>query len=95
MSQKSSVPPTRVPAEKLVRDIRRATGKHHSAEDKIRTVLDGLRSEESIENIGKFGPESFAFPVPFPTPPPLTQTCSQPWVGLDIPEHMRAFRQKP
>ncbi len=24
MSQKSSVPPTRVPAEKLVRDIRRA-----------------------------------------------------------------------
>jgi hypothetical protein len=34
MSQKSSVPPTRVPAEKLVRDIRRATRKHHSAEDK-------------------------------------------------------------
>ena len=42
MSQKSSVPPTRVPAEKLVRDIRRATRKHHSAEDKIRIVLEGL-----------------------------------------------------
>jgi transposase InsO family protein len=44
----SSVPPTRVPAEKLVRDIRRATRKHHSAEDKIRIVLEGLRGEESI-----------------------------------------------
>jgi transposase len=48
MSQKSSAPPARVPAEKLVRDIRRATRKHHSAEDKIRIVLEGLRGEESI-----------------------------------------------
>ena len=39
MSQKSSAPPARVLAEKLVRDIRRATRKHHSAEDKIRIVL--------------------------------------------------------
>ncbi len=42
MSQKSSAPPTRLPAEKLVRGIRRATRKHHSAEDKIRIVLEGL-----------------------------------------------------
>ena len=35
-------------AEKPVRDIRCATHKHHSAEDKIRIVLDGLRSEESM-----------------------------------------------
>ena len=48
MSQKSSAPPARVPAEKLVRDIRRATRKHHSGEDKIRIVLDGLRGWESI-----------------------------------------------
>ena len=48
MIQKSSAPPARVPAEKLVSDIRRATRKHHSAEDKIRIVLEGLRSEESI-----------------------------------------------
>ncbi len=53
MSQKSSAPPTRVPAEKLVRDIRRATRKHHCAEDKIRIVLEGLRGEESIEIIEK------------------------------------------
>lgn len=42
-----------LPAEKLVRDIRRAARKRHSAEDKIRIVLEGLESEESIENIGK------------------------------------------
>ena len=48
MSQKSAGLPTRVSAEKLVRDIRRATRKHHSAEDKIRIVLEGLRGEESI-----------------------------------------------
>ena len=53
MSRKSSAPPTWVLAEKLVRDIRRATRKHHSAEDKVRIVLEGLRGEESIENIGK------------------------------------------
>jgi len=42
MSQKSSTPPARVPAEKLMRDIRRATRKHHPAEDKIRIVWEGL-----------------------------------------------------
>ena len=49
MSQKSSAPAARVPAEKLVHcDIRRTKRKHLSAEDKIRIVLEGLRSEESI-----------------------------------------------
>jgi transposase len=48
MSQKSSAPRASVPADKLVRDIRRATRKHHSAEDKIRIVLEGLRGEERI-----------------------------------------------
>jgi transposase-like protein len=40
----------RVPdsAEKMVRDIRRATRRHHSAEEKIRIVLEGLRGEVSI-----------------------------------------------
>jgi hypothetical protein len=38
---------------KAGRDIRRTTRKHHSAEDKIRIVLEGLRGEESIANIGK------------------------------------------
>ncbi len=43
----------RVPdsAEKTVRDIRRATRRHHSAEDKIRIVLEGLRGEVSIAEL--------------------------------------------
>jgi transposase-like protein len=35
-------------AEKTVRDIRRATGRQYSAEEKIRIVLEGLRGEASI-----------------------------------------------
>ena len=36
---------------RLVRDIRRATRKQHSAEEKIRIVLDGLRGEDSIAEL--------------------------------------------
>jgi hypothetical protein len=68
MSQKPSAPPTGALAEQLVRDVRRATRKRQSAEDRIRNVLEGAGSKESIENIGKWGPETFAFSVPFPTP---------------------------
>jgi transposase len=38
-------------AEKTVRDIRRATRRHHSAEEKIRIVLEALRSEDSIAEL--------------------------------------------
>jgi len=38
-------------AEKTVRDIRRATRRRYSAEEKIRIVLDGLRGEESISEL--------------------------------------------
>lgn len=48
MSQDSSARTAKPPAGKVVRDIRRATRNHHSAEDKIRIVLEGLRGEESI-----------------------------------------------
>lgn len=48
MSQKSSAPVAKPSAEQVVRNIRRATRKHHSAEDKIRIVLEGLRGEDSI-----------------------------------------------
>ena len=55
MSQKSPAPAARAgtaaatsPAERVVRDIRRATRKQHSAEEKIRVVLEGLRGEDSI-----------------------------------------------
>ena len=38
-------------SERLVKDIRRATGKQYSAEEKIRIVLDGLRGEHSIAEL--------------------------------------------
>ena len=38
-------------AEKTVRDIRRRTRRHYSAEEKIRIVLEGLRGEDSIAEL--------------------------------------------
>jgi transposase len=38
-------------AEKSVRDIRRATRRRHSSEEKIQIVLEGLRGEESIAEL--------------------------------------------
>src|SRR6266550_3640634 len=49
MRQRSG--PVRAPAEQVVKDIRRATRRHFSAEDKIRIVLEGLRGEESIAEL--------------------------------------------
>ena len=37
--------------EQIVKDIRRVTRKHHSAEEKIRIVLEGLRGEYSIAEL--------------------------------------------
>ena len=42
---------TKKPAERVVKDIRRATRRHFSAEDKIRIVLDGLRGDDSIAEL--------------------------------------------
>jgi transposase len=39
------------PAEQVMKDIRGATRRHFSAEDKIRIVLDGLRGEYSIAEL--------------------------------------------
>jgi transposase len=49
MRQKSTTPTP--PSERLVKNIRRATRKHYSAEEKIRVVLDGLRGESSIAEL--------------------------------------------
>jgi len=49
MNQRLSTPPS--PSERLVKNIRRATRKHYSAEDKIRIVLDGLRGDASIAEL--------------------------------------------
>ena len=42
---------TKSPGEKIVKDIKRATRKQYSAEEKIRIVLDGLRGEDSIAEL--------------------------------------------
>ena len=49
MSQKSGS--VKEPAEKVVQNIRRATCRRYSAEEKIRIVLEGLRSEDSIAEL--------------------------------------------
>ena len=49
MRPKSSI--AKKPAEQVVKDIRRATRRHFSAEDKIRIVLDGLRGDDSIAEL--------------------------------------------
>lgn len=54
MRQKSvpaKQPAAEVVAAEVVKDIRRATRRHFSAEDKIRIVLEGLRGEESIAEL--------------------------------------------
>ena len=43
--------PAREPAEAALKEIRRATRRQFSAEDKIRIVLEGLRGEDSIAEL--------------------------------------------
>src|SRR4051812_26875636 len=43
--------PVKAPAERIVKDIRRATHRHFSAEEEIRVVLEGLRGEASIAEL--------------------------------------------
>jgi transposase len=49
MRQKSM--PDKAPGEQVMKDIRRATRRQFSAEEKIRIVLEGLRGEESISEL--------------------------------------------
>ena len=39
------------PSDKIVKDIKRASRKQYSSEEKIRIVLDGLRGEDSIAEL--------------------------------------------
>ena len=42
---------SKAPAERVVKDIRRATRKQYNAEEKIRIVLEGLRGDDSIAEL--------------------------------------------
>lgn len=59
MNMKSN--PPKAPAEQVVKDIRRATRRYYSTEDKIRIVLGGLRGEDSIAELCRNG----LLPVPW------------------------------
>ena len=48
---RTKTPISKASAEQVVKDIRRATRKHYSAEDKIRIVLEGLGGEDSIAEL--------------------------------------------
>ena len=41
----------KAPSERVVKDIRRQTRRHFSAEDKIRIELDRLRGDDSIAEL--------------------------------------------
>src|SRR5205085_10190874 len=49
MGQKSG--PVKKPADQVVKEIRRATRRQFTAEEKIRIVLSGLRGEDSIAEL--------------------------------------------
>ena len=42
---------SKVPAERVVKDIRRVRRKPYSAEEKIRIVLEGLRGDDSLAEL--------------------------------------------
>jgi transposase len=69
--------PSKEPAEKVVQDIRRATRKHYSAEEKIRIVLEGLRGEDSIAELYRREGIAPAFQAATHAPP-----CSPATLGL-------------
>lgn len=43
--------PAQKPAETVIKDIRRATRRQFSSEEKVRIVLEGLRGEDSIAEL--------------------------------------------
>jgi len=51
MKMKQKLQTRQTGGAKAIKDIRRATRKQYSAEEKIRIVLDGLRGEETIAEL--------------------------------------------
>ena len=77
MRQQSNSTP--VTSEKLVREIRRATRKQYSAEEKIRIVLDGLSGETAIAELCRRQgiAESMYYSWPTSGPPVKLQHASR------------------
>jgi hypothetical protein len=100
MRQKSGS--DKVPAEQVLKDIRRQTRRQHSAEEKIRIVLEGLRAEStrsfaagraSLPRCITAGPRSSLRPVSadWPgTPPALPRIEREDPVRRNDPVHLCA-----
>jgi hypothetical protein len=67
-------------AEKTVRDIRRNTRRHHSAEEKIRIVLEGLRG------YARFGGQLRPATVPLPPEYNCAFLCAFDLLAKDLTE---------
>jgi transposase len=49
--KQTSVTTKKAPAEAVLKDVRRATRRQFSAEEKVRIVVEGLRGEDSISEL--------------------------------------------
>lgn len=67
------------PAEQVIKDIRRVTRRHFSAEDKIRIVLEGL-----LLNVPTHGAHSW--------PHAIVRCCFSDFVGQGMSKSIRAVR---
>jgi hypothetical protein len=61
MRQKSVL--EKEPSTQVVKNIRRATRRHFSAEGKIRIVLEGLRGKDSIAELSAHAAEELIMPI--------------------------------
>ena len=77
MSEKSGTP--KMSSERIVKDIRRATRKQYSAEEKIRIVLDGLRGEHSIAELCRR--EGIAESLYYTWPKEFLEAGKRRWAG--------------
>ena len=83
---------TRATPEQIVKDIRRATRKHHSAEEKIRIVLKGLRGEYSIAKLCQR--EGIAESLYYTAETTMACSCAAQWPDFTPPlteNGLRAF----
>ena len=90
MNMKSN--PPKAPAEQVVKDIRRATRRHYSTEDKIRIVLSGLRGEDSIAELCR--KEGIAQGLYYSWSKEFLEACKKRLAGADQNSGIRGCSQR-
>jgi hypothetical protein len=84
--KQTSGPAKKTPADGVLKDIRRATRRQFSAEEKIRVVLEGLRGEESIAEPVLLGCERPPFSMTNFCHRRLVAEWFEREVGVEVPE---------